>query len=82
MPTALPSLDRAEVNTMSYQYAFCPACGTRRVGYAYRCSVCDGLLRRVPVRVHLKPTAAWLFLAWPANERAEVESPEQPPAAA
>jgi hypothetical protein len=31
---------------MSYQYLFCATCGQRRTGHAFRCSVCDGLLRR------------------------------------
>lgn len=36
---------------MSYQYLFCAACGTRRAGHGYQCSVCGGLLRRdIPQR--------------------------------
>ena len=30
----------------TYQYLFCATCGVRRTGHAYRCSVCNGLLRR------------------------------------
>ena len=30
---------------MSYQYLYCAACGTRRAGHGYQCSVCGGLLR-------------------------------------
>jgi len=30
---------------MSYQYLYCAACGTRRTGHGYQCSVCGGLLR-------------------------------------
>jgi len=35
---------------MSYQYLYCPTCGVQRVGHAYRCSVCSGLLRRTDPR--------------------------------
>lgn len=30
---------------MCYQYLYCAACGTRRAGHGYQCSVCGGLLR-------------------------------------
>jgi hypothetical protein len=39
---------------MSYQIRFCPGCGIYRIAYGYRCSVCDGLVRRVPARVQLE----------------------------
>jgi len=67
---------------MSYQYAFCPSCGTRRVAYGYRCSVCDGLVRRATVRVHLEPSVAQTLLNWPSNEPVEAVPAEREPAAA
>ena len=35
---------------MTYQYLFCASCGVRRTGHAFRCTVCDSLLRRVEHR--------------------------------
>ena len=37
---------------MSYQYLYCAACGTRRTGHGYQCSVCGGLLRHEVQRTH------------------------------
>ncbi|MBV9326177.1 MAG: hypothetical protein JO352_20630 [Chloroflexi bacterium] len=37
---------------MSYQYLYCAACGTRRTGHGYQCSVCGGLLRHEVERKH------------------------------
>jgi hypothetical protein len=38
---------------MNYQYLFCATCGQRRTGHAYRCSVCNNLLRRPePRQIH------------------------------
>ena len=46
---------------MSYQYAFCPTCGTKRVALDYRCTVCDGFMRRVPFALHTSaaPRTRW-----------------------
>jgi hypothetical protein len=30
---------------MSYQYRFCPSCGTQRAALDYRCQVCGGIVR-------------------------------------
>ena len=35
---------------MRYQYLFCAACGLRRTGHDYRCTVCGNLLRRPEAR--------------------------------
>jgi hypothetical protein len=67
---------------MSYQYNFCPTCGTRRVAYAYRCSVCDGLVRRAPVRIHVEPSVARRLLNVRSNEAVEVVPAEMEPVAA
>jgi hypothetical protein len=67
---------------MSYQYAFCPTCGTKRVAHDYRCTVCDGLMRRVPIRVAHKRGAADTVVDWPSDERAESLSTQQRRAAA
>ena len=48
---------------MSYQYCFCPACGTRRAACDYRCSICGGLVRRTPVSLRTASTPAEL-LRW------------------
>jgi hypothetical protein len=67
---------------MSYQYTFCPTCGTRRVAYGYRCSVCDGLVPRTPARVRFEPTRARTLLKWPSNGRADAAVAERQPVAA
>jgi hypothetical protein len=67
---------------MSYQYTYCPACGTRRVAHGYRCTVCDGLVRRVPVSVRLQPSVARTLLNWPAKEEVAAAPAERQPVAA
>ena len=49
---------------MSYQYIYCPTCGTRRASHGYRCSVCDGLMPRAraqaqPRNAHLRTLVTW-----------------------
>ena len=61
---------------MSVQYIFCATCGTRRIAYRYRCSVCDSLVRRVPVRVRLARSSARTPLNWVPNQRAEAGQAE------
>ena len=67
---------------MSYQYNFCPTCGTRRVACGYRCSVCDGLVRRAPVRIHLEPGVARTLLNVRSDEPVEVVPADPEPVAA
>jgi hypothetical protein len=54
---------------MSYQYSFCPTCGTRRVAHGYRCSVCDGLVRRTP-QVRIAPNTTRTLVSWSSHETA------------
>ena len=56
---------------MSYQYCFCPACGTRRAAYDYRCSVCGGLVPRTPVSVRTGHGFERMLLKWRRTVRAE-----------
>ena len=67
---------------MSYQYAFCPTCGTKRFACDYRCTVCDGLMRLVPIRVAHKRDTAGAVVDWTPDERADSVSPTQWRAAA
>jgi hypothetical protein len=67
---------------MSYQIRFCPGCGTNRVVYGYRCSVCAGLVRRSPVRPHLERQVARRLLSWPSSEPSQAVPPERQPVAA
>jgi hypothetical protein len=55
---------------MSYQYTFCPTCGIRRVAYGYRCSVCDDLVRRTPIR-RRAATVPRIFLNAMREERVQ-----------
>ena len=62
---------------MSYQYLYCAACGTRRAGHGYQCSVCGGLLRREspqPARAPL--TIHTTFVAPAASRPAATATPE------
>ena len=56
---------------MSYQFCFCPACGTRRAAYDYRCSVCDGLVHRAPVSDRTTHAFDNVLLKWRPTVRAE-----------
>ena len=67
---------------MSMHYAFCPTCGTRRIAYDYSCSVCSGLVRRVPTAVRTRTDSARALLSWPTVERSQSASPERQPVAA
>jgi hypothetical protein len=66
---------------MSYQYCFCPACGTRRAAYDYRCSICGGLVRRTTVIFRSAPRLAEL-LSWKPTVQTDAAFDEQPPTAA
>lgn len=68
--------------TMSYQYCFCPACGVRRAAYDFRCSVCEGVVRRTPVSFRTAPTLDRAFLKWsPIVLTDAALGKRQPPAA-
>jgi hypothetical protein len=71
------------VDTMSYQYTFCPTCGLRRTGHGYQCSVCGGLLRHDPVR---RPAASadlrTLLRQQPKSAPAPAPAPAREPVAA
>jgi hypothetical protein len=66
---------------MSYQYCFCPACGTRRATYDHRCSVCGGLVRRTPASFRTAPTLAEL-LNWRPTVQTNAAFGERPLTAA
>ena len=67
---------------MSYQLAFCPSCGTRRVAYGYRCSVCDGLVRRIPVSTHSTESDPQIVVQWRAAQQPAPAAAEKQPVAA
>ena len=55
---------------MTYQYLFCPTCGLRRMGHAYRCSVCSSLLHRDVIASHAAhPALRTLVSARPGAEK-------------
>jgi hypothetical protein len=75
-------IELGDLLKMSYQLAFCPSCGTRRVAYGYRCSVCDGLVRRIPVSAHSSEANPQVIVQWRAAERPAPAAAEKQPVAA
>jgi hypothetical protein len=69
---------------MSYQYLYCAACGVRRTGHGYQCSVCGGLLRRESPRPARTPHPVTLRTTFVAPRPAETvtHQPERQPVAA
>jgi tRNA(Ile2) C34 agmatinyltransferase TiaS len=61
---------------MSYQYTYCPTCGTRRVGHGFRCTVCDRALPRKPLSDRVQPSVIHTLVTWRQPE------PERKPVAA
>jgi hypothetical protein len=66
---------------MSYQYLYCAACGTRRAGHGYQCSVCGGLLRR-DVRPKHETTLSGLHTTVRGQKPVTAKEPERQPVAA
>jgi hypothetical protein len=66
---------------MSYQYLFCAACGVRRTGHDYVCSVCGGLLRHEVQQKH-QPTPFTLQTTLRGQNPVTAARPERQPVAA
>jgi len=66
---------------MSYQYLFCAACGTRRTGHGYQCSVCGGLLRHEGQQKH-QPTPFTLQTTVRGQKPVSADKPVREPVAA
>lgn len=67
---------------MSMQYTFCPTCGTQRIAHGYRCSVCDGLVRRVSVHAQAAHSIARPISTPTAPQIVVTYAPERQPVAA
>jgi hypothetical protein len=65
---------------MSYQYLYCAACGTRRAGHGYQCSVCGGLLRHDVEQKH-EPTPFILHTTVRGQKPVAAEQPAREPIA-
>jgi hypothetical protein len=66
---------------MSYQYLYCAACGTRRAGHGYQCSVCGGLLRHDVQQIH-QPTPFTLQTAVRGQKPVTADQPARQPVGA
>jgi len=66
---------------MSYQYLYCAACGTRRTGHGYQCSVCGGLLRH-DVQPKHAPTPITLHTTVRGQKPVTAREPERQPVTA
>jgi hypothetical protein len=66
---------------MSYQYLYCAACGTRRTGHGYQCSVCGGLLRH-DVQPKHAPTPFTLHTTVRGQKPVAAKEPERQPVTA
>lgn len=60
---------------MSYRLSFCPTCGTRRVAYGNRCSVCDRQVPRTSTRAALEPSVAHTLVTWRRQSTEEEKKP-------
>jgi hypothetical protein len=62
---------------MTYQYSFCPGCGTRRVAYDYRCSVCGGEVRRMHLRLRSNSSEVRTSLKSVSSGQTETPRPQR-----
>jgi hypothetical protein len=68
---------------MSYQYLYCPSCATRRAAHDYRCSVCNGPMRRSVISTNsLAQTTRRDPFTWQAIVPVEAKPAERQPVAA
>jgi hypothetical protein len=64
----------------NYQYLYCAACGTRRTGHGYQCSVCGGLLRHnTPSVKRATPATLTPTVRWQAPVQEPARTPEREP---